>query len=165
MSNFQRGRGILQPCPPEEVGMNEVVRVTTQTAIPRSISQIGFQGVTPWRCCSTPDRRGHFSAYTQFPPLHSNNSLTHVPSSANILRYQIERNISLPAWFAESERRFRSRRASEDHIPIASCDRAEKHMINITFPDGNAREYEAGTDGFAIALSPFPNPYPRKLLP
>ena len=26
-------------------------------------------------------------------------------------------------------------------------------MINITFPDGNAREYEAGTDGFAIALS------------
>ncbi|MCP4934185.1 MAG: threonine--tRNA ligase [bacterium] len=26
-------------------------------------------------------------------------------------------------------------------------------MINITFPDGNAREYEAGVDGFAIALS------------
>ena len=26
-------------------------------------------------------------------------------------------------------------------------------MINITFPDGNCREYEAGTDGFAIALS------------
>ncbi len=26
-------------------------------------------------------------------------------------------------------------------------------MINITFPDGNSRQYEAGTDGFAIALS------------
>ncbi len=26
-------------------------------------------------------------------------------------------------------------------------------MINITFPDGNFREYEAGVDGFAIALS------------
>ncbi len=26
-------------------------------------------------------------------------------------------------------------------------------MINITFPDGNSREYEAGVDGFAIALS------------
>ncbi len=26
-------------------------------------------------------------------------------------------------------------------------------MINITFPDGNAREYEAGVDGLAIALS------------
>ncbi len=36
---------------------------------------------------------------------------------------------------------------------MASCNRAEQHMINITFPDGNAREYEAGTDGLAIALS------------
>jgi threonyl-tRNA synthetase len=26
-------------------------------------------------------------------------------------------------------------------------------MINITFPDGNVREYDAGVDGFAIALS------------
>ena len=26
-------------------------------------------------------------------------------------------------------------------------------MINITFPDGNARQYESGTDGFAIAAS------------
>jgi threonyl-tRNA synthetase len=64
-------------------------------------------------------------------------------------------NLNLPAGLAESEERRDGQGEAGETGEI--CRRlapsSRKRMIEITFPDGSAREYEAGIDGFALASS------------